>query len=153
MCMHPAKTQISLIRVFTVRMKEAWVLSYPLSAQWRLWLDWADAQMPRLIWVFAWRTVTLLVLSCRGWYSVEWAIKLIISINQSCGLVENSRDTERLFDCFGGGLLYSGLEMLFFFFCDAILSALFTKPIWSGPNPYQTTVRTKFGYVNGTFRY
>ena len=31
--------------------------------------------------------------------------------------------------------------------------APFTKPIWSGPNPYRTTVRTKFGYVNGTFRY
>ena len=26
----------SLIRVFAVRMKKAWVLSYPLSAQWRL---------------------------------------------------------------------------------------------------------------------
>ena len=34
----------SLIRVFAVRMKKAWVLSYPLSAQWRLWSDWADAQ-------------------------------------------------------------------------------------------------------------
>ena len=34
----------SLIRVFTVRMKKPWVFSYPLSAQWRLWLDWADAQ-------------------------------------------------------------------------------------------------------------
>ena len=33
----------SLIRVFAVRMKKAWVLSYPLSAQRRLWLDWADA--------------------------------------------------------------------------------------------------------------
>ena len=31
--------------------------------------------------------------------------------------------------------------------------ALFTKPIWSRPNPYWTTVRIKFGYVNGTFRY
>ena len=64
----PAKTHISLgIRpvwsVFVVRMKKAWVLSYPLSAQRRLWSDWADAM---LIWVFAWRTVTLLVLSCRG---------------------------------------------------------------------------------------
>ena len=39
----------SLIRVFTVRMKKAWVLSYPLSAQRRLWSDWADT---RLIWVF-----------------------------------------------------------------------------------------------------
>ena len=27
-----------------VRMKKAWVLSYPLSAQRRLWSDWADAQ-------------------------------------------------------------------------------------------------------------
>ena len=34
----------SLIRVFTVRMKKAWFLSYPLSAQRRLWSDWADAQ-------------------------------------------------------------------------------------------------------------
>ena len=34
----------SLIRVFAVRMKKAWVLSYPLSAQWRLWSDWADAK-------------------------------------------------------------------------------------------------------------
>ena len=31
--------------------------------------------------------------------------------------------------------------------------APFTKPIWSGPNPYRTMVQTKFGYVNGTFRY
>ena len=34
----------SLIRVFAVRMKKAWVLSYPLSAQGKLWSDWADAQ-------------------------------------------------------------------------------------------------------------
>ena len=34
----------SLIRVFAVRMKKAWVLNYPLSAQRRLWSDWADAQ-------------------------------------------------------------------------------------------------------------
>ena len=34
----------SLIRVFAVSMKKAWVLSYPLSAQRRLWSDWADAQ-------------------------------------------------------------------------------------------------------------
>ena len=45
----PAKTQISLgihpvWSVFAVRMKKAWVLSYPLSAQRRLWSDWVDAQ-------------------------------------------------------------------------------------------------------------
>ena len=34
----------SLIRVFAVRMKNAWVLSYPLRTQRRLWSDWADAQ-------------------------------------------------------------------------------------------------------------
>ena len=34
----------SLIRVFAVRMKKAWVSSYPLSAQRWLWSDWADAQ-------------------------------------------------------------------------------------------------------------
>ena len=34
----------SLIRVFAVCMKKAWALGYPLSAQWRLWSDWADAQ-------------------------------------------------------------------------------------------------------------
>ena len=34
----------SLISVFAVRMKKAWVLSYPMSAQRRLWSDWADAQ-------------------------------------------------------------------------------------------------------------
>ena len=34
----------SLIRVFAVRMKKAWVLSYSLSAQRILWSDWANAQ-------------------------------------------------------------------------------------------------------------
>ena len=34
----------SLIRVFAVHMKKAWVLSSPLNAQRRLWSDWADAQ-------------------------------------------------------------------------------------------------------------
>ena len=35
----------SMIRVFAVRTKKAMVLSYPLSAQWRLWSDRADAQV------------------------------------------------------------------------------------------------------------
>ena len=34
----------SLIRVFAVRMKKPWILSYPMSAQRRRWSDWADAQ-------------------------------------------------------------------------------------------------------------
>ena len=34
----------SLIGVFAVRMKKHWILSCPLSAQRRLWSDWADTQ-------------------------------------------------------------------------------------------------------------
>ena len=34
----------SMIRVFAVRMKKPWVLSYPLSTQRRLWSDWENAQ-------------------------------------------------------------------------------------------------------------
>ena len=34
----------SLIGVFAVHLKKAWVLSYPLSAKRRCWSDWADAQ-------------------------------------------------------------------------------------------------------------
>ena len=41
----------SLIRIFVIRMKKSWVLSYPLSAQRILWSDWADAQADlRLRW-------------------------------------------------------------------------------------------------------
>ena len=39
-----AQHPLSLIRVFADRMKKAWVLSCPLRAQQRLWLDWVDAQ-------------------------------------------------------------------------------------------------------------
>ena len=43
---------LSLIRVFTVCMKKAWVLSYSLSAQPRLGSDWADAQADLILhWV------------------------------------------------------------------------------------------------------
>ena len=40
----PIKSLWAQRRVFVVRMKKAWVLSYPLSVQRRLWSDWADAQ-------------------------------------------------------------------------------------------------------------
>ena len=53
----------SLIRVFVVRMKKAWILSYPLSAQRRLWSDSANAQADlSLCWAhmpFCW--------FCPGW--------------------------------------------------------------------------------------
>ena len=53
----------SLIRVFAVRMKKPWVLSYSLSAS-----EGSDqtGRMPRSIWVFAGHKLIFLVLSCRG---------------------------------------------------------------------------------------
>ena len=51
-----------------VRMKTLWAFSYPLSAQWRLWLDWANAQADlSLPWVhsFCW--------FCQDWGSwLKW---------------------------------------------------------------------------------
>ena len=38
------KVTVRPARVFAVRMKKPWGFSYPLSAQRRLWSDWADAQ-------------------------------------------------------------------------------------------------------------
>ena len=35
----------SPIKIFTVRMKKAWVLSYPLSAKRRLWSDWSESSL------------------------------------------------------------------------------------------------------------
>ena len=44
----------NLIRVFAVRLKKPWTLNYPMSAQRRLWSDWADAQADlRLLWAHA----------------------------------------------------------------------------------------------------
>ena len=62
--------QPSLIRVFAVRMKRAWVLSYPSSAR-----EDSDqtGRMPRLIWVFAGRTATVLVLS-QGGSILMWSL-------------------------------------------------------------------------------
>ena len=39
----------SLIWVFAVRLKKAKILSYPLSAQRRLWSDWVDAQADQIL--------------------------------------------------------------------------------------------------------
>ena len=77
----PAKTQISLgmIRVFAVRIKKDWVLSYPLSAQRRLIRlggcpGWS---------VFAERTVILLVLSWGGSFVYEQLIYVPLSASEA----------------------------------------------------------------------
>ena len=56
----------SLIRVFAVRMKKSWDLSYPLSAERHSEDSDQTGRTPRLSWVFAGRTLILLVSSCRG---------------------------------------------------------------------------------------
>ena len=65
----PAKTQISLgIRpVWSESSLSAWRNLGPLATHWAQSED-SDrtGRMPRLLWVFAGRTVILLVLSCRG---------------------------------------------------------------------------------------
>ena len=65
----PAKTQISLgIRpVWSESLLSAWRKLGSLATHWAHSEDSDQTgQMPRLIWVFAGHTLTLLVLSCRG---------------------------------------------------------------------------------------
>ena len=63
----------SLNRVFAVRMKKHWALNYLLSAQWRLWSDWADAQADLILrWVhmsFCW--------FCRAVAQVHFALHFL----------------------------------------------------------------------------
>ena len=69
----PAKTQISLgIRpVWSESSLSAWRKLGSFATHWAQSEDSDQTgRMPRLIWVFAGRTVTLLVLSCRGSYRV-----------------------------------------------------------------------------------
>ena len=86
----PAKTQISLgicpvwSSVFAVPMKKAWVLSYPLSTQRRLWSDLADAQAD---------------LSLRWAHShfvgfvMSWLMYFIVELpGSSCAEVQNQRN-------------------------------------------------------------
>ena len=84
----PAKTQISLgirmpslIRVFAVRMKKSWVISYTLSAQRRLWSDWAIAQTDlSLRWthtyfvcfVMSWLKLLLFVFKIEKLINIKW---------------------------------------------------------------------------------
>ena len=83
MSMRPAKTQISLgicpdWSVFAVRMKKAWVLSYPLSAQQRLWSDFEDAQADMsLRWAhmpLCWFVMRQLKLLCCQSAGLKWKI-------------------------------------------------------------------------------
>ena len=72
--MRPAKTQISLgiHPVWSQSSLSAWRQLGSLATHWAHSEDSDQTGwMPRLIWVFAGRTVTLLVLSCRGSYHFD----------------------------------------------------------------------------------
>ena len=76
--------QSSLIRVFVVRMKKAWVLT-----------NWAHSEdsdqtgrMPRLIRVFAGRTAILLVLLCRGSYVTVLPEVKILRARKRCTVLD-----------------------------------------------------------------
>ena len=92
MAVRPAKTQISpghppsLIKVFAVRMSSATHWAHCEDSD-------QNGRMPRLIWVFAGRTLILLVLSCRGSFLVE-SFPLIFL--DSCSLFRCPRQTRPL---------------------------------------------------------
>ena len=74
----------SLIRVFAVRTKEVWVLSYPLSTQRRLWSDWSDAQADvSLCWahmLFCWFCHEVAHISFSKWhivYTYDFAFSIL----------------------------------------------------------------------------
>ena len=77
----------SLIRVFAVRMKNAWVLSLATH-----WVHSEDSdqtgRMPRLIWVVAGRTLTLLVLSRGGSNHIRYINhnRFVLSLSLSLSL-------------------------------------------------------------------
>ena len=87
----------SLIRVFTVQMKKAWVLSYPLSVQQRLWSDWADAQADLSL---CWAHMPF-CLFCHDAAQIKtvfaWDCSYSYSRNRTC----NSHDQGLLFFLFG----------------------------------------------------
>ena len=83
----PAKTQISLgIRpVWSESSLYAWRKLGSLATHWAQSEDSDQTgRMPRLIWVFAGRTVTLLVLSCRGSFNVPGKKKKNNNNNSNC---------------------------------------------------------------------
>ena len=125
----------SLIRVFAVRKKKAWVLSYPLSAS-----EDSDqtGQMPRLIWVFAGHTVILLVLSWAAQMSAHEKFTSACECAVQSVVVWHSKDglgLKRLLMDFKDWSHRTGLSLCrtLQFFCKVYcasthLSHLMTKP-------------------------
>ena len=94
-------------------MKKAWVLSYLLSTQRRLWSDWATGWMPRLIWVFAGCTLTLLVLSCCS-SNCTWSSKLLLVL---CWTRDPETSCLILLSCLTKPWVWFSLFIPWFTFC------------------------------------
>ena len=94
----------SLIRVFAVPTMKAWVLSYPLSAQRRVWSDWADAQADlSLRWAHT--HFVGFVMSRLIYQNCSWTAKYIIrffsiwqpSLKSQCIVYHN--ELSKILDC------------------------------------------------------
>ena len=91
--MRPAKTQINLgIRpVWSESSLSAWNKLGSLATHWAHREDSDQTgRMPRLIWVFAGRTLILLVLSCRG----SFVISFILTVQPMSSFQGNNQDNE-----------------------------------------------------------
>ena len=110
----------NLIRVFTVHMKKTWVLSYPLSAQQRLWLDWADAQADlSLRWVHS-HCVGFVMRRLTSWTANYNVICICVSW----------RDSKRKFEfaCHCGWYFYKSVYMIILCILFDMLVSYLIKP-------------------------
>ena len=75
----------SLIKVFAVRMKKPWVLSYPMSAHRILWSDWIDAQADlSLRWAHSLVGFVMRMSLCLRYCSMYGSGQAVQSIVQNC---------------------------------------------------------------------
>ena len=148
MSVRPAKTQISLgfRPVWSESSLSAWRNLGSLATHWAHSEDWVDAQA---VWVFAGRTVTLLVLSCRGsyifsfkpmehWPEQSWKPALIVRMKQR---EVTSLTTELPFHCFCFVTVLLLWKWRFFYFQRIII--IYCQEMYFG--------ELKFGVINILF--
>ena len=72
-------------------MKKHWAFNYLLSAQWRFWSDWVDAQVDLSL---RWVHIILLVLSCSGSFRDNFPVYL----HENLGTEQNPLNRAILMD-------------------------------------------------------
>ena len=84
----------SRIRVFAIRKKKHWILSYPLSAVRRLWSDWANAQADQSL-RWAHRSVCWFCHEVAHLFSTECAyISIHVVISPLVGRLQSFREKD-----------------------------------------------------------